>query len=99
MGRAAKLDYGMAHVVCVARNPNLILNLCEEAIWQWLVKRTTTPIKREWTPWLMRDLIARKKLERPALEIGCNVGICTASSDDVDNLVVAAVRSGKVRVQ
>lgn len=98
MLRPAKLDYGMAHVLLVSKSPDLLLNLCDEAVWQWLNSNTTTPIRREWMPWLRAGLVAKNRLQFPQIEVGCSVGICTATTDDVDNLVIAAVRSGKVQL-
>ena len=97
--RAAKLDYGMAHVVCVARMKNLILNVCEESLWQWLEANTTTPMKREWMPWITTGLRGRNVLCLPKYQIGFRVGLCVATDGILDDLVKAAVKSGRVKLR
>jgi len=94
----SKLDYGMAHIICVSRARSLLLNICDEAIWQWLNANTTTPIRREWMPWLVRMLETTNRIYRPETQFNCDVGFIDATTEHVDKLVKAMVRSGKARL-
>lgn len=89
----------MFHIVATANMPNLILNVSEEAVWQHLEATTTTPIKREWMTWIVPGLKAMKKIQVPAVSVGCNVGLCFATDEDLDRLVSAAVKSHRVSIR
>lgn len=91
----------MQHVVATARLPNLILNRSEEALWQHLGETTTTPIKREWMPWIIAALESPRvqKLVKPSTCVGCDVGLCLVTDEDLDQLVSAAIKSGKVGIR
>jgi hypothetical protein len=96
--RPVRLEYGMFHMVAIANMPNLIVNVNEEAIWQHLEKTTTTPLKREWMPWITQVLRATKKITAPEVLHGCNVGTCSANDEDMDAIVKAAVKAKKVTI-
>jgi hypothetical protein len=97
--RPVRMEHGMFHMVAVASMPNLVINVTEEALWQHLVATTTTPIKREWMPWIAKGLKAMKKIILPEIMHGCNLGICSATDEDLDSLIVAAVRAKKVSIR
>ena len=52
-----KLDYGLWHVLCISRRDGFMPVLTEETVWQELQsERFTTPLLREWMPWLYWEM-------------------------------------------
>lgn len=93
-----RLEYGLFHIVMIARDPTLIHSRMPEALWQHLEKTTTTPIKREWMPWIASALVETKRIIHPETEHNCAMAICTADDNVIDKIVMAAVASGRVKI-
>src|SRR5438552_17634601 len=52
-----KLAYGLWHVLCLAKREGFMRVMTDETVWQQLQgERCTTPLLREWAPWLYRAM-------------------------------------------
>ncbi len=93
-----RLEYGLFHMVMVARDPTLIHSRVAEALWQHLEKTTTTPLKKAWMPEIAEALKAINRLVHPEKEHNLSMAICTADDDVLDKIVSAAVSSGRFKI-
>lgn len=87
-----KLDYGLWHVLCLARRDGFLPVVTDETLWQLLQSsRFTTPLLRQWVPWLSREM--RKKGTIVQLtQSGCDAGLMLADNDTLDDLVRQGVK-------
>ena len=82
-----KLGYGMAHALFVTRMPGFMKAISEESLWQELKQvRFTTPILREWMPYIEKSLRHDDLLE-DAHTFGCRCGILSANTGQLDTIV------------
>ena len=87
-----KLDYGLWQVLCLARREGFLPVLTDEALWQYLRSTTfTTPLLREWIPWLARQMKQREILVE-LNQSGCQAGLVLADDATLDELVSAGIR-------
>jgi hypothetical protein len=70
----------------------------EESLWQKLRSPLfTTPLLREWVPWLMQNLIADGLLIKlPSFQ--CNPGLLTVDNAGLDELVSRGVGTGALNI-
>jgi hypothetical protein len=88
-----KLAYDLWHVLCMARREGFMPVLTEYALWQLLQGSDfTTPLLREWTPWLYREMKARQIIVE-LTQSGCRAGVCLANNDVLDELVSEGIRN------
>ena len=93
-----KLDYGLWHVLCLAKRPGFLPVLTDESLWQLLQGSPfTTPILREWVPWLYGQMKEREVLVE-LTQSGCQAGILLADSDTLDALVSEGIRQGHLAI-
>lgn len=84
-----KLGYGLAHAMFITRMPGFLKVVTEESLWQELTRtggRYTTPLLREWTGYINKELRDTGQLE-DAHCFNCHCGILTASVEDLDKIV------------
>lgn len=82
-----KLGYGMAHALFITRSPGFMKVVTEESLWQELKNvRFTTPILREWMPYIEKTLRHEESLE-DANVFGCQCGILSATTKTLDKIV------------
>jgi hypothetical protein len=94
-----KLDYGLWHVLCLARRDSFLPVLTEETIWQLLQRDPfTTPILREWMPWLFATMTERKAIIA-LTQWGCQAGLLLASNDLLDRLVTDGIQNGHLAIK
>ena len=94
----AKLAYGLWHVLCLARRDGFLPVLTEATLWQQLRGEPfTTPLLREWMPWLYRALKERGLLTE-LTQSGCQAGLLRADNDALDALVVEGVQKGHLAI-
>ncbi len=68
----------------------------EESLWQELnTTRFTTPILREWIPFIDRKLRECNRLEN-AHVYGCQCGILTATTTKLDEIVIGGLKDGDI---
>jgi len=91
-----KLGYGLAHAVFITKSPGFMMIVTEESLWQELNStRFTTPILREWIPFIDRRLREISRLEN-AHVYECQCGILTATTTKLDEIVVDGLKSGDI---
>jgi hypothetical protein len=91
-----KLGYGMAHAIFVSKAPGFMLVLSEPALWRELKStRFTTPLLREWMPYIEAELRGINRLE-DAHCYGCHCGLLTATTQKLDEIVVQGLSEGRV---
>lgn len=93
-----KLAYGLWHVLCLAKRPGFMPVMTEGSLWQLLQKDPfTTPLLREWMPWLFREM----KNRGPIVELtgsGCQAGLLLADNKTLDALVSEGIRKGHLMI-
>jgi hypothetical protein len=94
-----KLDYGLWHILCLAKRDGFMPVVSDETIWQLLQgHRFTTPLMREWIPWLSRQMKKRGIIVQ-LTQSGCNAGLMLADNDILDELVSKGVRRGQLAIK
>jgi hypothetical protein len=94
----ARLAYGLWHVLCLARRDGFLPVLTEDALWQHLQREPfTTPLLREWTPWLSRAMQERGLLVE-LTQSGCQAGVLRAESETLDALVREGIQHGQLAI-
>lgn len=87
-----KLDYGLWHVLCLAKRQGFLAVMNDEALWQHLQgDQFTTPLVREWIPWLTRKM----KEQGDIVELnqsGCQSGLVLANDETLDELVSKGIK-------
>ena len=93
-----KLDYGLWHVLFLARREGFLPAMTEEAVWQFLQSdRFTTPLLREWVPWLYSQMKEREGIIE-LTQNGCHAGIVLAENEVLDELVSEGIREGHLSI-
>jgi hypothetical protein len=70
----------------------------EESLWELLQNDLfTTPLLKEWIPWLAEEMKKRAVLGE-LTQFGCRAGLLFADSDTLDGLVSDGIRSGHLRI-
>ena len=93
-----KLGYGMAHAVFLTRLPGFLKRVTEETLWQELKStRFTTPILREWMPWIERRLRDEDRLE-DAHGFHCQCGILSATTPSLDAIVSEGLQTRELLI-
>jgi len=93
-----KLDYGLWHVLCLARRDDFLPVLSEETVWHMLqMDLFTTPLIREWMPWLFREMKQRGAIVELTQD-GCRAGLLLANNELIDGLVTEGIQKGQLRI-
>ena len=91
-----RLPYGQAHAFILSRHPGFLAALTDEHLWGVLTQpHHTTPILREWVPWLRRELIDRGKLKEAYCH-RCECAVLEAATGDIDEAVSDGLKDGKL---
>jgi hypothetical protein len=93
-----RLDGDYWHVLLVADVEGFLPILDEDTLWQELRDvRFTTPLLREWVPWLMERMRAERLLV-PLEQAGCKAGWLRATTEQLDELVSHGVKGGALKL-
>jgi hypothetical protein len=93
-----KLDYGLWHVLCLSKRDGFVPVISDETIWQLLQSsRFTTPLVREWVPWLCQEMKERGIIVQ-LTQSGCQAGLMLADNDTLDELVSQGIRNGHLAI-
>jgi hypothetical protein len=91
---------GFNYVQCTARlkDPRLLPCVTDEALWAQLrSSRFTTPLLREWVPWLKEAMLHEGALEKlPAFQ--CQPGILAIDDGGLDGIVSRGITEGRLIV-
>lgn len=90
--KPSRLGYGTWHFVAWTLRPEFLACGDDEALWQLFSKRSTTPLLREWMPYLVQQLRKVKVLRNPS-SFGCAPALCMATDEALDRIVSAGIRS------
>jgi hypothetical protein len=87
------------HFLCVSKRKGLLTNLDEATVWGELrSERFTTPLLRQWAPYIVGRLKERELLDQ--LDgFGCEAGLLTADSDDLDEIVTEGLRIRDIEIK
>lgn len=93
-----RLGYNYVHCMARLKDPRLTPSLTEEVLWSQLrSNRFTTPLLKEWVPWLMQAMLADGKLEKlPAFQ--CQPGLLTLDDPGLDELVSRGITEGHLKI-
>lgn len=93
-----RMPFGECHAIFRAREPDFMAVLDDEALWNLFREdRHTTPILREWVPWIREELARRQLL----IHCWCHratSAILSATVDQLDDVVSKGVREGHIRI-
>jgi hypothetical protein len=82
-----KIGYGMAHALFLTRTPGFMKVVTPESLWQELNNvRFTTPILKEWVPYIEEQLRNMSRLE-DAECFNCKCGILSATTTSLDEVI------------
>ena len=87
-----RLDYGLWQVLLLAKRDGFLPVVTGETLWRHLQgNRFTTPLVREWVPWLSRAMTEKGAIV-PLTQAGCEAGLVLADTDTLDELVSEGLR-------
>jgi hypothetical protein len=93
-----KLDYGLWHVLCLSNRGGFLPVLTDEALWQHLQSdQFTTPLLREWIPWLKRKMKEQEVLVE-LNQHGCQSGLVLVEDQTLDDLVSKGIKEGQLAI-
>lgn len=93
-----RLGYGLWHVLYLANRDGFMPVMTEEALWQHLQgNQFTTPLLRDWMPWLAQKLKERELLVE-LKQSGCQAGLLIVDSDALDALVSEGIIQGRLTI-
>lgn len=96
--RTHRLGYHYVHATALLKQPGLLPCITPESVWQLLSGgRFTTPLLRDWVPWLMSQMQEQEQLVRlPAFQ--CQPGLVEIDDAALDELVSRGLRSGAIAI-
>jgi hypothetical protein len=93
-----RLDYGLWHVLCLAKRQGFMAVMTDEALWQHLQgDQFTTPLLREWIPWLKQRMKDRGVVVELS-QSGCQAGLVLAGDATLDKLVSEGITEGHLAI-
>src|SRR3954454_14504010 len=92
------MEFGLAHALFITRMKGFMLVVSEESLWQELKEnRFTTPLLREWMPYVEGQLRTQDLLEE-ALVFNVTCGVLSATTTHLDKIVTDGLKSGEIRI-
>jgi hypothetical protein len=87
------------HFLCISKRKGLLTSLDEASVWRELRSdRFTTPLLRGWSPYIVDELKDRQLLVR--LDgFGCEAGLLTADSDELDQIVTEGLLNQQIVIE
>ena len=93
-----KLGYGLAHAMFITRMPGFMKVVTPESLWQELNgTRFTTPILKDWVPYIEERLRADEHLEG-AHVFNCLCGVLAATSKTLDEIVSQGLQERRILI-
>src|SRR5262245_17634894 len=87
------------HFVAISKRKGLLTCMDESRIWAELrSERFTTPLLRSWAPYIVEQLKEHELLE-PLEGFGCDAGMLTADSDELDQIVTEGLRNRDIEIE
>jgi hypothetical protein len=93
-----RLGFNYIHCTARLKDPRLLPSVTDEALWAQLRSdRFTTPLLREWVPWLKEALLNEGNLEKlPAFQ--CQPGLLAIDDGGLDGIVSKGISEGRLTV-
>ena len=89
-----RFAYGLWHALCLAKREGFMPVMTEDALWRHLQSdQFTTPLLREWTPWLKQRMKERGVVVE-LTQSGCQAGLLLADDATLDELVSEGDQGG-----
>lgn len=98
-----RMGYNMTHALITARDPGFLPAISEAHVWHRIGGRNltgtvfTTPLLREWTPWIFAEL-KRRELLVEAFAHNCTPGMLLATVPKLDAIVTDGIRGGHLKI-
>ena len=93
-----KLGYGMAHALFVTKAQGFMMIVTPESLWRELnTTRFTTPLLKEWVPYIEKRLRADNLLE-DAHVFNCTCGILSATTSKLDEIVTDGLKKWLITI-
>jgi hypothetical protein len=93
-----RLAYNQCHGMFWSKEPAFMLAAGDDHLWRELKsKKYTTPLLRDWLPWVRDQLIARNLLTYMT-NYRCQCGAIRVTSDDLDRVVSDGLKSGNLTI-
>lgn len=93
-----KLGFGLVHALFITRMPGFLKVVSEESLWQELTgPRFTTPLLREWMPYIEKQLRNNQELE-DAHTFGCHCGVLSATTKSLDEIVTRGLQRYEIEI-
>jgi len=92
-----RLGYDMLQVTVWAKDAGFLPCISDEGLWQTLRKECTTPIKRDWIPWIRQRLEEARALRR-CHAVNCKCGLLIADTGVLDAIVSRGLEGREIYV-
>ena len=93
-----RLGYGMMHALFLTRSPGFMKVITPDALWSELKNiRYTTPLIREWMPYIETTLREKELLE-DAHVFNCTCGVLSATTKNLDDIVEEGIQQGIIQI-
>jgi hypothetical protein len=94
-----RLGLGSIHAMFTCRQQGFLPNDSDDALWQDLEReRFTTPLLREWLPYVRKELELKGLLSR-CHTLDCTCCVLTAKSADLDSIVEFGIKNSLIRIE
>ena len=100
--RYAKLGLDTWHLLAIADDPRLLLELTDASLWQLISSdEFTTPVMRHWVPWIREAMLygTRGALQEMHYTHNCKPYRCYAGDSSLDSIVRFGVQNGHLKFQ
>lgn len=91
------VGYRTFHLVAIAKKETFLPSADDEALWQHLVKVTTTPILRGWVPELRCCMEQEKRIRKAYCVGGINAATVNIDDATLDDLVRRHIKAGRIK--
>ncbi len=92
------MGYGLAHALFLTRMPGFMKVVTPESLWQELKSvRFTTPLLKEWVPYIEERLRADELLE-DAHVFNCHCGVLSALTTHLDEIVSEGIQQRQILI-
>lgn len=94
-----RLGFDQWHMLALAADPHLMPSYSQRALWEQISStRFTTPVLRDWTPWIAAELLRRDRLQR--LECWrCDSALLMLDTEELDEIVSLGLRTRKLTMK
>jgi hypothetical protein len=92
-----RLGYDMVQVTVWAKDSGFLACISDEGLWQTLRRECTTPIKRDWIPWIRNRLEECRGLKK-CYAANCKCGVLLAGTTKLDEIVSRGLEGREIYV-